>query len=546
MIRAVIVGINDYPSAPLSGCVNDADDVVSCILALGASLGNIRKIYNEDATKASIRDALRDMIACAQDGDHLLFHYSGHGSQVVTQDPGEPDGFDECLCPYDFKFADPSTAFRDDELANLLSSVPRLVAMTVVLDSCHSGDFRPVLDSLVPIARRAFPMPQNILSKLNEAKQSGRPPRAKRRAASLNTLVVSACASNETAADTVFDSRPNGAFTYYWLRKLASSGSVNAAFEAIATDLEHFAMHPQIDGSADILQPAAFVVDPAPLTRSATLESSAASMIVLDESWCAKVLGADFSVNLQVGLASSDTFRFEMTCGTGVPRRWSFVVAGDVQKAFDVGLGFRVTLRVASWRQTPSTLSFRLAIQIAPPFVEATTVVERELQLGLPSVPRDIPSPKSAADLLAMIELAKLNAPATPPTIPAPVLPRDGDGQWTGIVMVENFAGGLFGCRYEKNTDNNAFVPPGFIRDHVEVTLDPPASGNVYFVEWADSDPHIAKFQFHVGCSAFGGGKATFFLHCVRDPDVVREILGGERGPGNGHGRQLDASAPRS
>jgi len=117
------------------------------------------------------------------------------------------------------------------------------------------------------------------------------------------------------------------------------------------------------------------------------------------------------------------------------------------------------------------------------------------------------------------------------------------------VAAVESFAGGLFGCSYNKNTSNStsgsSYIPPGFIRDHVEVLLNPPNSGNVHFNNWNDSDPHIGGFEFHVGCASCGGGTATFYLHCVRDPAVARHLIAPATAvivrpqtttPSNGHG----------
>src|SRR6187402_2017425 len=109
MIRAVVVGINDYPSAPLSGCINDADDVIEHIAQLGASYDAVVVLKDRLATKEAIQRAVADMIASSQSGDRLLFHYSGHGSQVRSVDVYEQDSLDECLCPVDFDFYKPAT-----------------------------------------------------------------------------------------------------------------------------------------------------------------------------------------------------------------------------------------------------------------------------------------------------------------------------------------------------------------------------------------------------------------------------------------------------
>lgn len=525
MIRAVLAGINAYPTSPLAGCVNDVDDVLGFLTSAGVDHGAIRVLRDGAATKQALVSAIEDMILAATPGDHLLFHYSGHGSQVLSQAVNEPDGLDECLCPVDFDFDRPETAFRDKELANLLAAVPPTVAMTVVLDSCHSGDMMREGSR----TRRSFPMPPAVRARL--ARLTLRP---KTRAVSSNTAVVSACQSNETAADTSFGGRPNGAFTYYWLSALAGTptGALQSALGAASANLGAYGMHPMLDG-ATALHRSQFLADPAPVARDAQplTATPRASTVLFDETWTPTIFGTPIAIELRIRL-DGGTFWFDVIHQAGIPLHWSFPVNGDVRIPLPIGLGFEIDFRVNDWSATASAISFHLAIDVKAPFVGATTIVDQPITLARPSASRAVQAPQSAADLVAMLDLAKLGGQSPRTEVPPRVAPRD-DNQYTGIVQVEHFAGGLFGARYEKNSDNNAYVPPGFIRDHVEVTLDPPGSGNVHFTSWADSDPHIGKFQFHVGCNAFGGGVATFFLHCVRDPNVVRD---GSQPHTNGNG----------
>ena len=49
----------------------------------------------EDApTLANIKSAISWLANGAKAGDHLVFHFSGHGGQVVDKDGDEADGFD--------------------------------------------------------------------------------------------------------------------------------------------------------------------------------------------------------------------------------------------------------------------------------------------------------------------------------------------------------------------------------------------------------------------------------------------------------------------
>src|SRR5205085_10864172 len=82
---------------------------------------------------------LRGMIAGCSAGDHLLFHYSGHGTQIASADPSQPDGLDEALVPVNFDWNDPSTALTRSELQAILATVPDGVALTLLADACYSG-----------------------------------------------------------------------------------------------------------------------------------------------------------------------------------------------------------------------------------------------------------------------------------------------------------------------------------------------------------------------------------------------------------------------
>lgn len=133
--RALCIGINDYPgtSSDLAGCVNDANDWASVLSQRGFT---VTKLLNKKATGAGIRQAIKALIQGAQKGDSVIIQYSGHGSFVPDKDGDEPDGTDECLCPYDISTKGPIT---DDELFTLYSDRKPGVKLIIISDSCHSG-----------------------------------------------------------------------------------------------------------------------------------------------------------------------------------------------------------------------------------------------------------------------------------------------------------------------------------------------------------------------------------------------------------------------
>ena len=100
--RALLVGINAYPTAPLRGCVNDVTEMKKVLQDL-YGFQDITMLTDAAATTRAIMDALQKLVAGAAPGDILYFHYSGHGSQYPNNSGTdiEPDGLDEIICPVD-------------------------------------------------------------------------------------------------------------------------------------------------------------------------------------------------------------------------------------------------------------------------------------------------------------------------------------------------------------------------------------------------------------------------------------------------------------
>jgi hypothetical protein len=140
--RALLIGINAYPHVnQLRGCLNDVQGTTDLLTnTFGFPADGIQTLTENQATKEQILSKARDwLFHDAQPGDRLVFHFSGHGSQV--DDPNDPTGQDEILCLYDIDVdkMDPSTYITDKELGQLFSTPPQGVQLVAVFDSCHSG-----------------------------------------------------------------------------------------------------------------------------------------------------------------------------------------------------------------------------------------------------------------------------------------------------------------------------------------------------------------------------------------------------------------------
>ena len=129
MKKALVVGINDYPSAPLSGCVNDANAVGTLLESNGDSSPNFAIKMMTSPSSNITRSVLREAIDLlfAGDSEIALLYFSGHGyinstgGYLVTTDASNYDegvSMDEILV-----YANNSAAKNK----------------IVILDCCHSG-----------------------------------------------------------------------------------------------------------------------------------------------------------------------------------------------------------------------------------------------------------------------------------------------------------------------------------------------------------------------------------------------------------------------
>jgi metacaspase-1 len=223
---ALCIGINDYPGtgSDLSGCINDANDWAAALTEKGFA---VQKLINKHATRAGILAAMTSIISNAKSGDSIVFQYSGHGTYIPDVNGDEPDGTDECICPYDINTKGPIT---DDELFDLYNSREKGVKLVFFSDSCHSGSvtrFAPITTPPTIAGRNApqrkvkFLPPAAFLSarKVSELgiRRSIRSTSPPGRYAG---LLMAGCQDVEYSYDAVFQGRPNGAFTFVALSTL--------------------------------------------------------------------------------------------------------------------------------------------------------------------------------------------------------------------------------------------------------------------------------------------------------------------------------------
>lgn len=253
--KALLVGINTYPSSPLAGCIHDIQDMATFLVEkAGFKEAEIRLLADSRATTPAIRARLNWLLKDLAPGDRILFHYSGHGAQVATRDiKGEVDGLDECICPVDFDWTDPHM-IRDKEFHALFARIPAGVHFVWISDSCHSGDLSRDLQRV-----RAMPSPPDIAWRTRVAQGQGR--KARKPAEGLPGSLISGCQDHQTSADATFNGRPNGALTYFLLRELRRQGGTTRSLDQVvkatrtALKKEGFNQSPGLEGVVQALVP---------------------------------------------------------------------------------------------------------------------------------------------------------------------------------------------------------------------------------------------------------------------------------------------------
>lgn len=133
MRKALIIGIDKYPTSPLFGCENDAASIASILEKNGDGSPNfgIKKISSDDTLVSSevIHTALGELFS--GDADTVLFYFAGHGiidpatnvGHIISQD-GKKGSWGIAL---------------SDILSMANAAYPRIKSTIIILDSCNSG-----------------------------------------------------------------------------------------------------------------------------------------------------------------------------------------------------------------------------------------------------------------------------------------------------------------------------------------------------------------------------------------------------------------------
>ncbi len=294
---ALLVGINDYQNgiSPLNGCLMDVK-LQRMLLEhrYGFAPGDIVALTDAQATRKTILETFeRHLIAQAQPGDIVVFHYSGHGWMVLDPDPnphffqeedGQNKGVNGTLIPYDWDQGEQGNIrCISGHTLFLLMSALKTELVTVVLDSCHAGGglrgnvrVRSLTGRRGVIPAQIPPLPkeeqtdqQTWLAKLalseSEFKQ-------RRKQGVAKGVGIGSASLQQDAIDAQFDGFNAGAFTYLltrYLWQLPIPQTLAAAFTSLTLGTQMQAGNgnqvPQYEvkaGSTDGNQPILFLSPP--------------------------------------------------------------------------------------------------------------------------------------------------------------------------------------------------------------------------------------------------------------------------------------------
>lgn len=128
MKKALIIGLNDYPSAPLHGCVDDAHSVATVLRSHSDGSPNFDvKLITGTCTKGNLKRSIRSLFE--GENDIALLYFSGHGLATST------GGY---IATTDYEEDDEGVSM--DEIL-LYANRSKAKNKVIMLDCCHSGIF---------------------------------------------------------------------------------------------------------------------------------------------------------------------------------------------------------------------------------------------------------------------------------------------------------------------------------------------------------------------------------------------------------------------
>lgn len=138
---ALMIGIDDYRGNglhPLKGCIHDLENLAAVLGQDAHGFGTVL-LRNQEATRNGILTAMSSLLERAEDGDQVVFYWSGHGA-TLRFGPGRHF---ETLVPFDSSRTGNWSDNRDITDRELFGWICRIsekgARLTLIIDGCRSG-----------------------------------------------------------------------------------------------------------------------------------------------------------------------------------------------------------------------------------------------------------------------------------------------------------------------------------------------------------------------------------------------------------------------
>jgi hypothetical protein len=236
---ALCVGKNNYATSPLSGCVNDANDIAD---RLEADKWKVIRLLNSDATVDNCERVLTDYAMFSKEMDGLMKSFwsnSSHGTDWMDVD-GDESEYDEAI------YLD--RVWIDDNICKVLQKFHPATDLGVLFDSCFSktATRSEVIESTVSDAKPRYISIMPIPITAVRRRRIARLPLSE-----MFWYHYAGCGDREYSYDAWFNGRPNGAMTYYFLKSLADGREHKQVQDLIRQKLPStmYPQTPDLEGS---------------------------------------------------------------------------------------------------------------------------------------------------------------------------------------------------------------------------------------------------------------------------------------------------------
>jgi len=134
MKKALVIGIDNYPTSPLRGCVNDATAISQLLEANGDGSPNFSvqtlTSNDTDVDSATLEQAISDLFK-GGDAETALLYFAGHGIINPETNAGYIVGSDGKKGAWGMSLS---------EILGLANNAyPKIKSSVIILDCCHSG-----------------------------------------------------------------------------------------------------------------------------------------------------------------------------------------------------------------------------------------------------------------------------------------------------------------------------------------------------------------------------------------------------------------------